>query len=192
MIKTGKVENGQRSPVVLAIDIAIDLLFGLVLVVFILDLPGFVPATFNVQSLFGYQARVILSASMEPALPVGSMVYIDTRVPFSELAEGDIIAFEAGEGSSSITVAHRVASIDSTQGQIATKGDANEDVDSGYVTADTYIGVIKFHIPILGHLVQRIQANPLVCTAALLLVFAGLVLGRRAAVRLVPSKRKGA
>ena len=43
-------------------------------------------------TLLGYQRYVIVSGSMVPTLPVGSVVY-DEVVPVSELAVGDIITF---------------------------------------------------------------------------------------------------
>jgi signal peptidase I len=45
-----------------------------------------------VPTILGYQRYVLVSGSMTPAIPTGSIVY-DEVVPVSELAVGDVITF---------------------------------------------------------------------------------------------------
>ena len=73
-----------------------------------------------VPRLLGVQEYNVISGSMEPEIPVGSLVYVKS-VAFNELSEQDVIAFEAGAS----IVTHRIVSIDSGNQLITTKGDAN-------------------------------------------------------------------
>jgi signal peptidase len=71
----------------------------------------------------------VYTGSMEPAIPVGSVVVIKPANP-ETLKVGDIICFKT-EAESPKTVTHRIIGITS-QGFI-TKGDANEDPDQWIV-----------------------------------------------------------
>jgi signal peptidase I len=89
-----------------------------------------------VPGLLGYQRYVIVSGSMEPAIPTGSVVY-DEIVPVSELAVGDIITFvPPAEYGLTDPVTHRIVEIEPASGdhagkvQVRTKGDANEAPDA--------------------------------------------------------------
>lgn len=42
--------------------------------------------------LLGYEVYVVVSGSMEPAIPVGSALYVES-VPPEEVEVGDVIAF---------------------------------------------------------------------------------------------------
>ena len=46
----------------------------------------------TVPKAMGYQLYTVVSGSMEPAIPVGSLVYIKYVEP-KEIVEGDVIAF---------------------------------------------------------------------------------------------------
>ena len=50
----------------------------------------FIPVT--IPRLMGYQAYNIISGSMEPEIPVGSLVYVEPAQP-AEVREGEIIVF---------------------------------------------------------------------------------------------------
>ena len=130
-------------------------------------------------SLLGYERYVIESGSMEPALPVGSVVY-SRPVDADDLAVGDIITFKPPpEYGIDQVVTHRVADIQrapvSTQRPDAgapeeqsvepgpkpgaktrriftTKGDANEDPDPWRMTLDNDEAALeKAHLPYLGY-----------------------------------------
>ena len=51
----------------------------------------------------GYQLYTVVSGSMEPAIPVGSLVYIKYVEP-KEIIEGDVIAFYGSDAEGSIIV----------------------------------------------------------------------------------------
>ena len=93
----------------------------------------------------------VYTGSMEPAIPVGSVVVIKPVDPES-LREGDIICFELS-GPTSIT--HRIINV--TEEGFITKGDANEDPDTWIVKKENVIGKAIFTIPYLGYLVHFVR-----------------------------------
>ncbi len=90
----------------------------------------------------------VYTGSMEPAIPVGSIVVIKPANP-NTLKVGDIICFKI-ESESSTTVTHRIINI--TDEGFITKGDANEDPDQWIVKKENIIGKVIAVIPYLGYL----------------------------------------
>jgi len=90
----------------------------------------------------------VYTGSMEPAIPVGSVVVIKPVDP-ETLTIGDIICFKI-ESESPTTVTHRIINI-TAQGFI-TKGDANEDPDTWIVKKENVVGKVIATIPYLGYL----------------------------------------
>jgi len=88
----------------------------------------------------------VYTGSMEPAIPVGSVVVIKPVDP-ETLREGDIICFQLSESTS---VTHRIINV--TDEGFKTKGDANEDPDQGIVKKENIIGKVIFTIPFIGYL----------------------------------------
>lgn len=111
----------------------------MLLAVFLLCLPLVVPG------LMGYQSYNVSSASMEPAVPVGSAMYVETVDP-SYLQEGDVIAYHDGES----VAAHRVVTNRSTIEELVIKGDANEKEDFDPLPYDAVVGRVAFSVPTLG------------------------------------------
>lgn len=105
--------------------------------------------------LCGCEMYNVISGSMEPAIPVGSAVYVKPVQP-DELAPGDVIAFTSG----SSVITHRVVEIDPRQGQITTKGDANALPDVSPVRYEEVIGRVERHIPALGGLLSVYAGGP--------------------------------
>lgn len=95
---------------------------------------------------------VVLSDSMSPAIGAGDVVYVDDA-PTDRVEAGDVITFERpGDGE---TVTHRVTEVVTADGttQFRTKGDANEEVDARLVPEGNVVGVVRFHVPLIGHVV---------------------------------------
>ena len=90
----------------------------------------------------------VYTGSMEPAIPVGSVVVIKPANP-DTLKVGDIICFKI-ESESSTTVTHRIINI--TDEGFITKGDANEDPDQWIVKKENIVGKVIAVIPYLGYL----------------------------------------
>ena len=47
--------------------------------------------------LLGLRPRIVVSGSMEPAVPVGSLAYIRPSRDAEAVREGDVIVYQAGE-----------------------------------------------------------------------------------------------
>jgi signal peptidase len=106
----------------------------------------------------GYKPFVVLSGSMEPAIPVGGVLLV-RRVAAADVRRGDIITFvtprepSASPQAASVTT-HRVVAVQAgQQGQptFATKGDANENADPMAVPAQNVLGSAVFAMPYLGY-----------------------------------------
>ena len=116
-----------------------------------------------IPGIFGYQSYTVLSGSMEPALPVGSVVYVNSNNKSPET--GDIVTYLRSE---SVRVTHRVADV-SEDGYIL-KGDANSSPDFNIVSQRQIIGVYAFHIPILGYILSAVQGRRAIVTLIILIV----------------------
>ena len=68
----------------------------------------------TVPRLAGYAGYCVLTGSMEPTIPVGSLIYSESVDPAS-IAEGDVIVFS--DGRSDVPITHRVISNDAENGQ---------------------------------------------------------------------------
>jgi len=112
-----------------------------------LGLIVFVAATS--QSLWGarFGAYVVLSGSMEPALPVGSVVITRSQPTYSP---GDIVTFRAGDS----VVTHRLIEVGE---RLVTKGDANEEPDRLSATPGDVLGRTVLSIPYFGYFVSFVK-----------------------------------
>ncbi len=119
----------------------------------------------SVPRLFGYEAYDVVSGSMEPAIPIGSVVYVGTAEP-ENVQPGEIIAFY----SNGVVVTHRVIENRFVVGRFITKGDANAENDVNPVAYNEFIGVVKYHIPMLGNYLmifsKQVTKIYLLCLAA--------------------------
>ncbi len=103
-----------------------------------------VPLT--VPRFLGYDVYEVVSGSMEPEIPVGSVIYVGAVDPAS-LQEGDVIAFV----SERAVIAHRVVRNRLLEGELVTKGDANPIEDIAPVPYNAIVGIVTRHIPVVGH-----------------------------------------
>ncbi len=109
-----------------------------------------------VLPFMGWQADPVLSGSMGPALPFGSMAFTRMTNPYQGgIKEGDILVYRHPKFPE-IRISHRVVQVTHVglQPNFRTKGDANDSQDP-YVVTPTYVeGVVEFDIPIAGHILQ--------------------------------------
>ena len=136
----------------------------LILAVIIMLLPVTVPR------LLGFKVYNVVSGSMTPAIPQGSMVLVKP-VEWNSVNPGDVIAFER-EGT---VVAHRVVAVQREEESFITKGDANELEDFNPVPFEELIGRVERHVPVLGEVetqLSTLQGK----LYLLLLVVSGLLL----------------
>ena len=143
-------------------------------------------------TLLGYERYVIVSGSMVPTIPVGSVVY-DEVAPVDDIEVGDIITFvPPPEYDIDDPVTHRVVEV-GVAGEnsshpgvrlFRTKGDANEDADAWTMTLDgpdqaRYVR----HIPYVGYVymalqVRWVQVLVIVLPAVGLIFYIGITLWR--------------
>ncbi len=113
---------------------------------------AFLPLT--IPNLLGYQIYEVVSGSMEPEIPIGSVIYVKGTKP-EEIREGEIIAFMR----SSSVITHRVEENRFVEGEFITKGDANSQEDVMPVEYDSLIGKVTCHIPMLGTLMSILASG---------------------------------
>ena len=99
----------------------------------------------TVPRLFGYEVYTVVSGSMEPAIPVGSAIYLKSAVP-EEIKAGEVIAFYRGRA----VVTHRVTENHTVSGEFITKGDANAEHDLEPVPYSALLGRMEVSVPVLG------------------------------------------
>ena len=106
--------------------------------------------------LFGVQVYSVISGSMEPEYPVGSLIYVKDVDP-TEIEVNDVITYVLPSETPST---HRVVRIDEENQLFYTKGDANETEDGAPVHFKNLIGTPVFKIPYLGYVAYYIQHPP--------------------------------
>ena len=152
-------------------------------VILILLVAAVLPLT--VPKIFGLKPYNILSGSMDPEIPVNSVIYVK-QCDTAQLEVGDIITFKLGSGTD-LAETHRIADIDKENALFTTKGDANKNVDQTKVKAENIIGKVVFHIPQYGKLADFINTSEGI--AACIAVFAAVLIMWLAADRIKPKER---
>ncbi len=112
--------------------------------------------------LVGYETYSIKSGSMEPTIPKGSLVYVDTNDTIPEV--GEVVSFYAGES----VVSHRAIAIDEEQQKVTTRGDANENPDISPIKYSDIIGICRYSVPKLGDWFVWIAENKYPLVGALI------------------------
>ncbi|MCL5256787.1 MAG: signal peptidase I [Chloroflexi bacterium] len=168
-------------------------------VITILALVGVI-VFFMAPRLMGWQLIVVLSGSMEPTLPVGSVAFVQP-CDASAVRTGDMLTFRLPEGvttsmtGKNVQVTHRVVEILNKDGALAfhTKGDANKSPDQWTVATKDVVGIVRWDIPYLGtfadHLRSRIGLLLLVLVPGSL-VIVGEVRSIIREVRKIKAKRR--
>ena len=106
--------------------------------------------------LLGWQGVVVLSGSMEPALKVGGLIFVDTRIDATRLEVGDIVTFRNQQGS---MITHRIVGVEQTaQGPLfATKGDATSNRDDQLLKPADVTGKTVLALPHAGRWSQWLR-----------------------------------
>ena len=111
--------------------------------------------------IVGIDILTVLSPSMEPKYPTGSLIYLVDVDP-AKLEVDDVITYRISEKT---TATHRIKEIipdedDPSIVRFRTKGDNNDDYDGSLVEFEQVEGKVIFCIPLLGHLAMYIQRPP--------------------------------
>lgn len=98
------------------------------------------------------EIKIVKSGSMEPAIPIGSLV---VAKPVDVYRIGDVITFGA-DTATQIPTTHRIVGVRDAQGSTfyATKGDANEEADSKEVREGEIIGKVVLSLPYVGFILD--------------------------------------
>ena len=138
-----------------------------VLLYSIIPLVAFFLFTSKFPVIKSIRSYVVMSGSMEPKIPVGSVIIVkNTSAPATPVVSplsigtqkelplykaGDVISFHRN----GTIVTHRIVSADTTGAAVAyrTKGDANDSVDSEVVPQDQIIGKTIKNVPSIGKLI---------------------------------------
>ena len=97
---------------------------------------------------FKFGLLVIGTGSMTGTIDVGDAVVYE-RYNGQKIKEQQIVIFERDD----IRVVHRIVDIKEVNGvkRYYTKGDANKQNDSGYITSNDILGLVKFKIKYIGY-----------------------------------------
>ncbi len=107
--------------------------------------------TIVVPAAVGGRALTVLTSSMEPVYPAGTLVVVKPTPP-SEIRIGDVLTYQLRSGED-VLVTHRVTEITSTtdgERLFVTKGDANDLADADPVMEVQVVGTVMYAIPYLG------------------------------------------
>lgn len=111
-------------------------------------------SVFCVPRLLGIKPYVVLSGSMEPAIPTGSVAFVNTRD--TDVSIGDIVTYKLPSVNGGETlVTHRI--IREEDGNWITKGDANDVEDLSPVSQEQIVGCYRFLIPMAGYLIAQLN-----------------------------------
>jgi signal peptidase len=108
-----------------------------------------------------YQVLPVLTGSMEPVIPTGSLAVV-VPVRGEELAVGDVITFERPQ-SPRTYITHRIVAIEDAGGgrALVTKGDANVLEDPWRVVGDGTGWRFAFTLPLVGGWIVAYETSPL-------------------------------
>ena len=157
--KTPSHSAARRVLGVLAALVSSMIVLGIVAVAVALSL---------VPAIGGGHTLTVLSGSMAPSIPAGSVV-IDRAAPARSLQVGDVVTYATTDEVSGvhILITHRIIALraGSTGTQFITKGDANNTADDRAVGSSQIRGKVWYHVPYIG-----IARNFLLTKGALLII----------------------
>jgi len=123
----------------------------------------------SIPRLLGYEVYYVESGSMEPTLPIGSVVYVENINP-REAETDDIVAFHYD----GVVVTHRVVQNQYFSEELITKGDANQTQDINPVSYNQFIGRVKYHVPYIGP-IMMVAASDIGKVYLMVLAFCGVM-----------------
>ncbi|GHT82748.1 hypothetical protein FACS1894125_5680 [Actinomycetota bacterium] len=166
----GKVMN-RAVRVLLFVLLGFGLVFG----------AGVVQSQNTNTSFAGYSEFIILTGSMTPEYPIGTLVIGQDVGNPNDLKVGDVITFTQKDGRS---VTHRIVQITQNyqgSGQLGfkTKGDANPQPDPQVTIASNVRAKAVYQIPELGSIFQYVSGHwPVVVAIYVLLLIVLMFLGK--------------
>jgi len=123
---------------------------------------------------FGVRYYNVLSESMEPTIPVGSLIIV-WPTNFDNLETNDVVTVRLE--NTGILLTHRAVELNHEEQTIITKGDNNPTRDPQPIAADQLVGRVVFHIPVLGSFISFLK-TPTGITIVATVIIAYLVARR--------------
>lgn len=110
--------------------------------------------------LLNVQAVIVLTGSMEPALPVGSVAFVQ-KTGSQNLQVGDIVTFYRPDVPQKVLVTHRVAEVVDDDGgaSFKTQGDANTEPDDFLVPSPNVVGKVSKVVPRMGYVTELVRGR---------------------------------
>ena len=126
---------------------------------------------------FGIEVNAVVTGSMEPDLPIGSLIIVKSA-SYEDINIGDDITFSR-EGSS-VLVTHRVIQKSDETKEIITQGIVNNTADSPISYADIK-GKVIFSISLIGYVVIFVNTlfGKVICITALVVIVLWSILSNR-------------
>lgn len=152
-----KEEEGKRKPIWRAIlNGIIDVLIVLFLAFALLNIYLGTEIKKNASaSLFGKQARIVLTGSMEPNIPCDSLIIVDTSGDKTDYEVNDVLTFTYpayGELPTTHRVIDKMKSVDKVT--YILKGDAPGLLATQVIDSSAVIGKVVYHSLALGEIVR--------------------------------------
>lgn len=114
----------------------------------------------TLDRIFPYRCYTILTDSMVPTIPVGSLVISKSLQPDEDPALDSIITFQAKYYGEDIVLTHYLREIVAENGALRyrTQAEGVQEYDNYITTRDDLLGTYVFHIPYIGKLAQFITS----------------------------------
>lgn len=144
------MKNQKTSKKKESFELITNFFFSFFLTIFII-----ISISMITLKIFGFILLNVETGSMQPELPVDSLIFVQ-KVDPAEISEGDIITFVLNENG--VLATHRVQEVDNDSRIFVTKGDANNTVDAP-VMWDNVVGKVKFKIPKIGGFFETVTST---------------------------------
>jgi signal peptidase len=138
-----------------------------------------------------YRLYSVVSGSMSPTLPVGSVVAVK---PQTDYQVGDVVTFQpAGQKT---TVTHRITGKSAVDNQTVfqTKGDANQVNDNNSIPHSNVIGRVIFQLPYLGYPISFSKTQTglilLIIVPSTLLIYSEILTIKSETLKLIKQRRE--
>ena len=155
---------------------------------FVLAIAVVLTATVAVPRFTGATPYTVLTSSMEPGMPAGTLVVVKP-VDTDQLGAGAVITYQLESGEAEV-VTHRVVAVASAingERSFVTQGDANDAADPEPVRPVQIRGERWYSVPYLGHVNELLSGSQrqiaVYVVGSLLLAYAGFMFTGDAADR---------
>lgn len=129
---------------------------------------GLIAILVVVPRLTGAAALSVLTGSMEPTIPTGSVVLVRPIDP-AMISRGDVITYQVAPDVQEL-ITHRVTKVhrDTRPVSFTTKGDNNRGEDLDPVPAGAIRGEVWFHVPLVGYASEYARSRAAIGLLAIL------------------------